>query len=71
MAHSAGLSIYDTNLSDGMAAALITQEIGLDFDDTLQHYVAQKLGSDRHFEKLDIRRIEPRDLLRSSQTESS
>jgi len=71
MAHSAGLSIYDTNLSDEMAATLITQEIGLDFDDTLQDYVAKKFGSDRHFEKLDIRRIEPRDLLRSSQTESS
>jgi predicted nucleic acid-binding protein len=50
MAHSAGLSIYDTNLSDEMAAALITQEIGLDFDDTLQDYVAKKLGSDRHLE---------------------
>jgi len=35
--HSAGLSIYDTNLSDEMAAALITQKIGLDFDHTLQY----------------------------------
>jgi len=75
--HSAGLSIYDTNLSDEMAAALITQKIDLDFDDTLQYYVAKKLGVDalvsfdKHFDKVDIRRIEPRDLLRSSQTESS
>ena len=75
--HSAGLSIYDTNLSDEMAAALITQKIDLDFDDRLQYYVAKKLGVDalvsfdKHFDKVDIRRIEPRDLLRSSQTESS
>lgn len=75
--HSAGLSIYDTNLSDEMAAALITQKIGLDFNHTLQYYVAKKLGVDalvsfdKHFDKVDIRRIEPRDLLRSSQTESS
>jgi hypothetical protein len=75
--HSTGLSIYDTNLSDEMAAALIAQKIGLDFDDTLQYYVAKKLGVealvsfDQHFDKVDIRRIEPRDLLRSGQTASS
>jgi len=68
--HSAGLSIYDTNLSDEMAAALITEKIDLDFDDTLQYYVAKKLGVDalvsfdKHFDKVDIRRVEPRDLLR-------
>ena len=57
--------------------ALITQGIGLDFDDTLQYYVAKKLGVDalvsfdKHFDKVDIRRIELRDLLHSSQAESS
>jgi predicted nucleic acid-binding protein len=72
--HSVGLSIYDTNLSDEIAAALISQKIGLDFDDTLQYYVAKKLGVDavvsfdEHFDKLDIRRIEPREILSSSQT---
>jgi hypothetical protein len=77
LGHYAGLSIYDTNLSDEMAAALITQKIGLDFDETLQYYVAMKLGVDalvsfdKHFHKVDIRRIEPRDLLRSGQTASS
>jgi predicted nucleic acid-binding protein len=69
--HSVGLSIYDTNLSDEIAAALISQKIGLDFDDTLQYYVAKKLAVDavvsfdEHFDKLDIRRIEPRDILSS------
>ena len=67
--HSVGLSVYETNLSEEMAAALISQKIGLDFDDTLQYYVAKKLGVDaivsfdEHFNKLDIRRVEPRDLL--------
>ena len=48
------------------------EKIGLDFDDTLQYYVAKKLGVDalvsfdKHFDKVDIRRLEPRDLLRSS-----
>jgi hypothetical protein len=61
--HSVGLSIYDTNLSDEIAAALISRKIGLDFDDTLQYYVAKKLGVDalvsfhEHFDKLDIQRI--------------
>jgi predicted nucleic acid-binding protein len=75
--HSAGLSIYDTNLSDEMAAALITRKIGLDFDDTLKYYVAKKLGVDalvsydKHFDKVDMRRIEPRHLLHPSPTKTS
>jgi predicted nucleic acid-binding protein len=71
--HSLGLSIYETNLSEEMAAALISEKVGLDFDDTLQYYVAKKLGVDalvsfdEHFDKLDLRRVEPRDLLRSTE----
>ena len=70
--HSSGLSIYDMNVSDELTAALIMEKIGLDFDHTLQYYVAKKLGVDalvsfdKHFDKVDIRRLEPRDLLRSS-----
>jgi predicted nucleic acid-binding protein len=70
--HSLGLSVYDTTTSDEMAAALISQEIGLDFDDTLQYYAAKRLGADaivsfdEHFDKLDIRRVEPHDLLRTA-----
>ena len=76
MEHSAGLSIYDTNASDEMAAALIAEKMGFDFDDTLQYYVAKKLdvdalvSFDKHFDKVDIRRLEPRDLLHSSQAEN-
>jgi predicted nucleic acid-binding protein len=71
--HSAGLSIYETNLSEEMAAALISEKIGLDFDDTLLYYVAKKLGVDavvsfdEHLDRVDVRRVEPRDLLRSIQ----
>jgi predicted nucleic acid-binding protein len=69
--HSVGLYIYETNLSEEMAAALMSEKIGLDFDDTLQYYVAKKLGVDavvsfdEHFDKVDLRRVEPRDLLHS------
>lgn len=67
--HSVGLYIYDTNLSEEMAAALISEKIDRDFDDGLQYYVAKKLGVDaivsfdEHFDGLDIRRAEPHDLL--------
>ncbi len=67
--HSVGLYVYDTNLSEEMAAALISKKIRRDFDDTLQYYVAKKLGADvivsfdEHFDGLDIRRVEPHDLL--------
>lgn len=54
-----------------MAAALMSEKIGLDFDDTLQYYMAKKLGVDavvsfdEHFDNVDLQRVEPRDLLHS------
>ena len=68
--HSAGLYIYDTNLSEEMAAALISKRIGRDFDDTLQYYVARDgvdaiVSFDEHFDGLDICRVEPQELLRT------
>jgi predicted nucleic acid-binding protein len=67
--HSVGLYVYETNLADEMAVALMSKKIGLDFDDTLQYYVAKRLGVDaivsfdEHFDGLDLQRVEPRDLL--------
>ena len=67
--HCVGLYVYDTNLSDEMAIALMTKRIGLDFDDTLQYYVAKKVGVeaivsfDEHFDGLDLQRVEPHALL--------
>ncbi|MGA3298346.1 MAG: type II toxin-antitoxin system VapC family toxin [Candidatus Bathyarchaeia archaeon] len=75
--HSVGLSVYNTSLSDEMAIALIAQKIGLDFDDALQYYVAKELGVDaivsfdEHFDRLDIRRLEPRNLLDTVQKKKS
>lgn len=63
--NSLGLSLYYTSIEDEMSAAILMKEIGRDFDDTLQYYVAKKMGAeaivsfDKHFNGLDIPRIEP------------
>jgi predicted nucleic acid-binding protein len=60
-----GLRIYDTNLLDEMAAAIMMGDIKRDFDDNLQYYVAKKLGVkaivsfDKHLDGLDPPRLEP------------
>lgn len=62
---SIGLSIYDTDISDEIAIALLMKEVKLDFDDTLQLYVARKIGAvgivsfDRDFDGVDIKRLNP------------
>ena len=67
---SIGLATYDTNTADEMAVSMLMEEMKLDFDDTLQYYVAKKLGVDsivsfdRHFTDLDIPRVEPADVLK-------
>jgi len=66
---SKGLYVYTTTISDEIAAAILMSKIKRDFDDTLQYYVAKKLGVeaivsfDKHFDGLDIPRKEPRDYL--------
>jgi predicted nucleic acid-binding protein len=62
---SAGLYLYDSDISDETAAGLMAEKIHRDFDDSLQYYVAKKLGAesivsfDRHFDGLDVPRVEP------------
>ncbi len=62
---SAGLTVYDTWVSDEVAASILMKQIGKDFDDALQYYVATKLGAseivsfDRDFDGLEIPRSEP------------
>ncbi len=62
-----GLMVYETSTTDETAASLLSEKIGRDFDDSLQYYVAKKLGAesivslDRHFDGLDIPRREPRE----------
>jgi predicted nucleic acid-binding protein len=66
---SVGLYIYDPDISDETAAGLLAERIERDFGDSLQYYVARKLGAesvvsfDRHFDGLDVPRVEPSSLL--------
>ena len=52
-----------------MAASMLMESIGLDFDDSLHYYVAKKLGVeaiisfDKHFDRVDLVRKEPSDFL--------
>ncbi|MEM2896111.1 MAG: PIN domain-containing protein [Candidatus Bathyarchaeia archaeon] len=65
---SVGLYVYDTDISDETAAAILMEDIKRDFDDALQYYVAKKLGVkaivsfDKHFDGLDTPRLEPKDV---------
>lgn len=67
--NSLGLQVYETSLEDEMATSIIMDRIKLDYDDSLQYYVAKKLGAkaiisfDKHFDKTDLPRMEPKDLL--------
>lgn len=68
--NSEGLYVYDTDLTEESSAALLTGQLRLDFDDAIQYYVAKRLGAtaivsfDRHFDGLDVPRMEPRDFLK-------
>ncbi len=70
--HSVGLYVYDTSLSEEIAISLISKRMNRDFDDAVQYYTAKKLGAepivsfDKHFDALDIDRVEPHDLLRKT-----
>jgi len=62
------LNIYQTNIDDEILICQIAKEKELKFDDALQYYAAKKLGAvlisfDQHFDKTDIKRAEPIDLL--------
>jgi predicted nucleic acid-binding protein len=66
---SLGLSVYDTDTVEESQVADVANEMGLDFDDAIQFYVARKLRVecivtfDKHFDGLDVRRVEPKNLL--------
>lgn len=66
--NSIGISIYETSIEDEIAASMLMKKNGLDFDDSLQYYIAKKLGVefivsyDRHFDKTDLPRKEPSDI---------
>lgn len=68
---SLGLSVYDTDTQEEKEAAELAGKTGLDFDDAMQYSVAKRLGAealvsfDRHFDRLDVKRVEPSELLGS------
>jgi uncharacterized protein len=69
--NSDGLSVHETDVADEISIALLSKTLNRDFDDSLQYYLAKKLGVDcivsfdRHFDALDGKRCEPLDLLAS------
>lgn len=66
---SEGMSVYDSSITDEMAISILSEKIRRDFDDTLQYFVAEKIGAigiaslDKHFDGLDIPRLEPSEIL--------
>jgi predicted nucleic acid-binding protein len=64
-----GFRVFDTALSEEIAIAILAEKIGLDFEDTLQYFVARKVGAksivsfDKHLNKVDIARKEPSQIL--------
>jgi predicted nucleic acid-binding protein len=62
---SIGLQVYETDTNDELAAALMQSKTKLDFDDSIQFYVARKIGVssivsfDKHFDNLDVKRTTP------------
>lgn len=70
--NSLGLSVFETGVTEEISAAMLTKRESLDFDDALQYYVAKRLGAqaivsfDKHFDKLDVPRIEPSRLIKKS-----
>ena len=70
---SVGLSVYSTTISEEISVAILAEEIGKDFDDALQYFVAKKIGAssivsfDKHLNKLDILRSEPAEILKKIQ----
>jgi predicted nucleic acid-binding protein len=65
-----GLIIVDSSIEDEIMACELANKVGLDFDDGLQYYYAKKLGVnivslDKDFDKTDLRRLEPMDILKS------
>lgn len=63
-----GLEVRDLSVEEEVVAAELAREVGLDFDDGLHYYLAKKVGAaivsfDKDFDDLDMRRLEPLDIL--------
>lgn len=73
---SKGLTVYETTISDEQSVSILSSKTGLDFDDSIQYYVAKRTGSsaivsfDKHFDGCGIPRREPIQILKGLDEES-
>ena len=64
-----GLTIISTSPIDNLHILEVMKKFNLDFDDALNYYIVKKyqlkgiVSFDKHFDKTDIKRLEPVDLL--------
>ncbi|HOE18785.1 MAG TPA: PIN domain-containing protein [Syntrophorhabdaceae bacterium] len=68
---SKGLKRMDTTTMEELFAVQLTKKTGLDFDDALHYFICKSFGLkvvsfDKHFDKTDIKRLEPKDVLKKS-----
>jgi len=62
---SLGLYVRDTTTADEAEVATLARRLGRDYDDAMQYFVANRVGAeaivsyDRHFDGLEIPRVEP------------
>lgn len=74
---SKGLTIYDTTIADEHSVSILSGKLGLDFDDSVQFYVAKLTDSssivsfDKHFEGCGIPRREPFQILKDLEKEDN
>ena len=68
--NSSGLIIYTTTIDEELEAIVMAEKVGLDFDDGIQYFIAKKLrvqaiiSFDKHFDNTDLKRKEPREVLK-------
>ena len=67
--HAKGIKIINTDIQDDkkIISILKSKKPALDFDDGLHYFICKSLNLkivsfDRHFDKTDIRRLEPKDV---------
>ena len=63
-----GFTVYDTSTIEEKKIIDLMRTLPLDFDDALQYFVASELGLtlvsfDSDFDKTDLARVEPKDIL--------
>ncbi|MBU0636514.1 PIN domain-containing protein [Candidatus Micrarchaeota archaeon] len=69
---TSNLAVYETAIEEEINVAKLVSEKGLDFDDALQYFVTKKtdcqaiISFDKHFDKTDLVRATPEEILKSA-----